>query len=133
MSPNARIAPGATGSVDVSVRRRDGQLVAVEPVGGAPLSTDASLVVRIGSVDLSDGLQHFGDMDSVAGTLEERTLLKAHPDGDPGIIDVVVEGVSLSVTQKQEYASVIQNNGGQIDGLLQVMRDQLKTPTPGKG
>ena len=90
VSPNARIAPGATGSVDVSVRRRDGQLVAVEPVGGAPLSTDASLVVRIGSVDLSDGLQHFGDMDSVAGTLEERTLLKAHPDGDPGIIDVVV-------------------------------------------
>ena len=49
-------------------------------------------------------------------------------DNKLGVIDVVVEGVSLSVTQKQEYASVIQNNGGQIDGLLQTMRSQLKTP-----
>jgi len=47
-------------------------------------------------------------------------------DGKMGVIDVVVEGVSLSVTQKQEYASVIQNNGGHIDGLLQSMRQQLK-------
>jgi len=91
VSPNSRIAPGASGSVDVSVRRRDGHLVAVEPsITGAPLSTDASLVVRIGSVDLSDGLQHFGDMDSVAGTLEERTLLKARTDADPRAVEVVV-------------------------------------------
>jgi phospholipid transport system substrate-binding protein len=66
-----------------------------------------------------------------------------HPDGSPpttvdwrlrqkgdklGIIDVVVEGVSMSVTQRQEYASVIQRNGGNIDGLLDVMRDHLKNP-----
>ncbi|MDD4616178.1 MAG: ABC transporter substrate-binding protein [Alphaproteobacteria bacterium] len=50
-------------------------------------------------------------------------------DGKMGVVDVIVEGVSLSITQKQEYASVIQNNGGQIDGLLQTMRDQLKTRT----
>jgi len=47
-------------------------------------------------------------------------------DGKLGVIDVVVEGVSLSVTQRQEYASVIQRNGGQIDGLLDLMRQQLK-------
>ena len=47
-------------------------------------------------------------------------------DGKIGVIDVIVEGVSLSVTQRQEYAAVIQNNGGQIDGLLQVMRNQLR-------
>ncbi len=91
VSPNARIAPGAGGSVDISVRRRDGHLVTVESsVTGLPLSSDASLVVRIGSVDLSDGLQHFGDMDSVAGTLEERTLLKARAEVDPQAVDVVV-------------------------------------------
>ena len=39
-------------------------------------------------------------------------------DGKMGVIDVIVEGISLSVTQRQEYASVIQNSGGQIDGLL---------------
>jgi len=46
-------------------------------------------------------------------------------DGNMGVIDVIVEGISLSVTQRQEYASVVQNNGGQIDGLLKTMRDQL--------
>lgn len=46
-------------------------------------------------------------------------------DGKMGVIDVVVEGVSLSVTQRQEYTAVIQRNGGQLDGLLEQMRQQL--------
>jgi hypothetical protein len=90
VSPNARIGPGLGPSVDVSLRKRDGTLVAVEPLAGSPVSTDATLSVRIGSVDLSDGLQHFTDMDAMAGTLEERTLLKAIDDGDPATIEVVV-------------------------------------------
>jgi hypothetical protein len=91
VSPNARIGPGAGGSVDISVRRRDGTLASLEPLSpGAPVSTDPQLSVRIGSVDLSDGLQHFGDMDSAAGTLEERTLLKGLGDDDPRTIEVVV-------------------------------------------
>ena len=47
-------------------------------------------------------------------------------DGKMAIIDVIVEGISLSVTLRQEYAAVIQSHGGQIDGLLDVMRNQLK-------
>jgi phospholipid transport system substrate-binding protein len=47
-------------------------------------------------------------------------------DGKLGVIDVVVEGVSLSVTQRQEYASVIQNNDGQISALLDKMRQELQ-------
>jgi hypothetical protein len=90
VSPNARIGPALAPSVDVSLRRRDGTLLAVEPAPGFPGSTDATLSVRIGSVDLSDGLQHFTDMDAMAGTLEERTLLKALDDGDPATIEVVV-------------------------------------------
>ncbi|HEY6458948.1 MAG TPA: hypothetical protein VIY73_02325 [Polyangiaceae bacterium] len=90
VSPNARIGPGLASSVDVSVRRKDGTLVAVDAAPGSPVSTDATLSVRIGSVDLSDGLQHFTDMDAMAGTLEERTLLKALDDGDPTTIEVVV-------------------------------------------
>ncbi len=90
VSPNARIGPGMAPSVDVSVRRKDGSLVALEVLPGAPLSTDATLSVRIGSVDLADGLQHFTDMDAMAGTIEERTLLKAMDDGDPRTIEIVV-------------------------------------------
>ena len=50
-------------------------------------------------------------------------------DGKQGVIDVVVEGVSLSVTQRQEYSAVIQRNGGQIDGLLTEMQNELKAPS----
>ncbi len=47
-----------------------------------------------------------------------------------GIIDVVVEGVSMSVTQRQEYSSVIQRNGGDIGGLLDLMRQRLREHAP---
>jgi hypothetical protein len=90
VSPNARIGPGLAQSVDVSLRRKDGTLLAVDAPANAPLSTDPTLSVRIGSVDMSDGLQHFTDVDAMAGTLEERTLLKAIDDADPATIEVVV-------------------------------------------
>lgn len=41
------------------------------------------------------------------------------------IIDVSVEGVSMGVTQRSEFASVIQSNGGQFDGLLKVLRAKV--------
>jgi hypothetical protein len=90
VSPNARIGPALGRSVDVSLRHKDGSLVAVDTAPGAPLSTDPTLSVRIGSVDVSDGLQHFTDVDAMSGTLEERTLLKAIDDGDPTTVEVVV-------------------------------------------
>ncbi|HWL87802.1 MAG TPA: hypothetical protein VNO21_18490, partial [Polyangiaceae bacterium] len=86
ISPNARIGPGAMGSVDVSLRRKGGQLASAELIS----QTDPTLSVRVGAVDFSDGLQHFGDMDSMAGTLEERTLIKAIDDGDPATIELIV-------------------------------------------
>jgi hypothetical protein len=91
VSPNARIGPAVAGSVDLLVRRQGGALATVEgPAGGAPITADATLTVRIGSVELSDGVSHFTDVDAMAGTLEERTLLKAVDDGDPSTIEVVV-------------------------------------------
>jgi phospholipid transport system substrate-binding protein len=45
-------------------------------------------------------------------------------DNRIGIIDVVVEGVSMSVTQRSEFASVIQSKGGNIDGLLQALKEK---------
>ncbi len=37
------------------------------------------------------------------------------------IIDVAVEGISLAITQRSEFAAVVQRHG--IDGLLTVLRD----------
>jgi phospholipid transport system substrate-binding protein len=40
------------------------------------------------------------------------------------LTDVNVEGVSMAVTQRQEFASIIQRNGGQIDALLKLLREK---------
>ncbi len=40
------------------------------------------------------------------------------------IIDVVVEGVSMLLTQRDEFASVIQRSGGNVEGLLARLRDK---------
>jgi phospholipid transport system substrate-binding protein len=45
-------------------------------------------------------------------------------DGAYKIADVVVEGVSLMVTERSEFASVIERHGGQVDGLLALMRQK---------
>lgn len=41
------------------------------------------------------------------------------------VVDVIVARVSMSVTQRDEFASVIAQNGGNIDGLLQAMRQRV--------
>lgn len=90
VSENARIDPAAFPTADVLVRRRDGQLATVEAPADGRVSTDATLGACIGEVDLSDGLEHFRDVDAPAGTVEERTLVKAFDDGDPSSIDVLM-------------------------------------------
>jgi phospholipid transport system substrate-binding protein len=45
------------------------------------------------------------------------------PDGDYKVVDVVVEGVSMSQTQRSEFGSVIRRNGGDIKGLLAALKD----------
>lgn len=37
---------------------------------------------------------------------------------DGKIIDVIVEGVSMSVTQRSEFNSIIQRNGGKVSALI---------------
>jgi phospholipid transport system substrate-binding protein len=47
-------------------------------------------------------------------------------DGAYKISDVVVEGVSMAVTQRSEFASVIQRNGGQVQGLITALRQKTE-------
>ncbi len=46
-------------------------------------------------------------------------------DGKPRVADVIIENVSMSITQRSEFASIIQNGGGKVDALLA----QLRTKT----
>ena len=43
------------------------------------------------------------------------------------INDIIIEGISMMVTQRSEFASVIQRHGGQVSGLLELMREKTKT------
>jgi hypothetical protein len=90
ISPNPRIASGASGALDVLLRGPGGRPIAVEAEAGLALSTDATLGVCLGEVDLGNGLSHFVEHDSAAGTLEERALIKAFDDGDPSTIEILV-------------------------------------------
>lgn len=90
VSLNPRTEPAAFRTADVLVRSRAGQPVAIELAEGRPISTDSTLSVCVGDVDLTDGLDHFTDYDSMAGTVEERSLIKALSDDDPTTVDVVV-------------------------------------------
>ncbi|MDG4576777.1 MAG: ABC transporter substrate-binding protein [Defluviicoccus sp.] len=47
-------------------------------------------------------------------------------DGSMKVVDVSVEGVSMGQTQRSEFASIIQNNGGQVSGLIAEMRRRLQ-------
>ncbi len=42
------------------------------------------------------------------------------------IMDIKVEGVSMALTHRSEYTSIIQRNGGQVDTLLAAMRSKLE-------
>jgi phospholipid transport system substrate-binding protein len=42
------------------------------------------------------------------------------------ISDVSVDGISMAVTQRSEFASVIQHNGGQVQGLIAMLRQKTQ-------
>jgi phospholipid transport system substrate-binding protein len=51
-------------------------------------------------------------------------------DARPLIIDVSVGGISMSITQREEYSSLLQRNG--IEGLLEALRARtLRLPAEG--
>ena len=48
-----------------------------------------------------------------------------NPD-KPLIRDLIVEGLSLARTQKEEFASIIESNGGDINALLASLKEFIK-------
>jgi len=89
LSANPKESFSAGGSVDVLVRGPRGEYVKLD-LPPVEKGREATLEVCVGAVNLMDGLSHFSDSDAAAGTLEERSLLKALVDDDPTTIDVLV-------------------------------------------
>jgi phospholipid transport system substrate-binding protein len=52
---------------------------------------------------------------------------RVHKDGDTyKILDVDVEGISMLLAQREEFASVIQRNGGTVGGLIKAIQLKLQ-------
>src|SRR5262245_14545839 len=52
--------------------------------------------------------------------------VRQEADGSWRVVDVVIEGVSMSLTQRSEFASVIQSKGGTVKGLLDTLRGKVQ-------
>jgi phospholipid transport system substrate-binding protein len=46
------------------------------------------------------------------------------------INDVAVDGISMAVTQRSEFAAVIQRSGGQVQGLITQLREKTGNSAP---
>ena len=83
-----------------------------------------ALKVR-GSRSDGDGVIVSTDVISPGSTSPLRIDWRLVSDnGTYKINDVIVEGVSMMVTQRSEFASIVQRNGGQVRGLLAMMREK---------
>jgi phospholipid transport system substrate-binding protein len=47
--------------------------------------------------------------------------------GDYQIVDIMAEGVSMAITLRSEYASVIEQNGGRVEALLTRLEERLQS------
>jgi|GraSoiStandDraft_41_1057321.scaffolds.fasta_scaffold86282_2 phospholipid transport system substrate-binding protein len=50
--------------------------------------------------------------------------------GSYKINDVSVDGISMAVTQRSEFAAVIQRSGGQVQGLITQLREKTANSAP---
>lgn len=79
------------------------------------------------------GKAQMRDADAVVSTVVNRPnnpptnvdWIVTNPVSTPKIIDVVAEGTSLRLTQRQDYASYLSHNNDNIDALINAMRQQV--------
>lgn len=75
-----------------------------------------------GSANQADGDVTTRSKIKTSKTEEVALDWRLRPAGDSFVVvDIVVEGVSMAVTQRADFGSIIQNRGG-IDGLIDALR-----------
>ncbi len=117
VTSNPRTTYGALPSADVLVLDRAGRWTTLSAVPGRALSTDLAQRAELAVVDFSDGIEEFNNQNSVAGTLEERGLIKALMDDDPGTMEMIVINRFARGTRIGE--AFVRGDGGSIgNGFL---------------
>jgi phospholipid transport system substrate-binding protein len=72
--------------------------------------------------------------EAAVGTLFERARgepvrvdWRLAPEGQSWkIIDVIIEGVSMAITQRDDFAATVQRNGGRVGPLVEQLREKIR-------
>ena len=76
--------------------------------------------------------EHYTMVSSILVSTEQRPEVKidwriyTKDPENPKIRDLIIEGLSLVRTQREEFSSIIQGNDGDINALLVVLKDFIK-------
>lgn len=113
---------------DYLVARYGDRLTAYADSGRAPVVTGVRLVedgILVSSVVVLGRSPTQGGRGAALAPLTVDWRLVAE-DGDGGykIADVIVDGVSMAITQRSEFADEIQREGGQLPALVAILREQ---------
>jgi phospholipid transport system substrate-binding protein len=89
---------------------------------GETMSLGRTRVLKKGMVSVGSTIITPGDGEPIRVDWRMR-------DGGEGwqVLDVLVEGVSMAITQRDEFQSVIRRDGNRIDGLMEMMRKKADT------
>jgi phospholipid transport system substrate-binding protein len=60
-----------------------------------------------------------------------RVAWRVRPNGDSWrIIDVIIEDVSMAITQRDDFSATVQRNGGRLSALIEALRGKTAAPAP---
>lgn len=83
----------------------------------------------VSSRRLDEGEAAVGTMFERARGEPVRVDWRLAPEGQSWkIIDVIIEGVSMAITQRDDFASTVQRNGGRIGPLVEQLREKARAP-----
>jgi phospholipid transport system substrate-binding protein len=82
----------------------------------------------VSSRRLDEGEAAVGTMFERARGEPVRVDWRLAPEGQNWkIIDVIIEGVSMAITQRDDFAATVQRNGGRIGPLIEQLREKSRT------
>jgi phospholipid transport system substrate-binding protein len=82
----------------------------------------------VSSRRLDEGEAAVGTMFERARGEPVRVDWRLAPEGQGWkIIDVIIEGVSMAITQRDDFAATVQRNGGRVGPLIEQLREKSRT------
>lgn len=93
------------------------------------LAENSSERFQIGNVNLDSANENMALIDTRIDRPEGEPYkvtwrIREH-DGNFKILDIVAEGVSMAITLRSEYGTVLKNNGGELEPLTEALRKKV--------